>query len=573
MERKSKDALISELKTAGARVRGTVIKCPFHEDKTPSGGVYQDSNGVWRFKCHAAGCGFCGDIFDVRAKITGQPLDKVLRESNPNPTKTSHTIAFESIEAIESTVRGSIEARHRYTNPDTNQPDLIILRIKDSGKKRFLQISPHGNGFVMKAPPKPWPIYNRIELQTAETVICVEGEKCVHSLRKARLAGTTSPCGAGKAQYADWIPLAGKTVYLWPDNDKGGIEHMKDVAGILDKLEPVPTVFWINPIDLKLPAGGDVVDFLAKFEADLHHSAVQSVLENAEPIGASKEVQVLIEDTIAGRREAIDWPFPVISKLTRALLPKTVTLICGDPGAAKSFFLLQAMAYWFDKGIKVAVFELEEDRAYHLTRALAQQADKGDLFDPDWIKSNPKDAMSIFNEHKDFLDGLGRCIYAATEKQAILSDLAEWVEARAKDGCRVIAIDPVTAAASIKETWVADSAFMFRVKAIAREYGASIVLVTHPRKGRKTAIGLDELAGGAAYQRFSQAVIWLERHKQPKDVTVASPVGRSSCEINWTAHLIKTRNGAGSGLGIGLNFFGESLKFGEQGVIIPEKKE
>jgi KaiC/GvpD/RAD55 family RecA-like ATPase len=570
-ERLSRDVLLNELHSAGAKAKGTAISCVFHDDKTPSGSIYQDADGVWRFKCHAGSCGFSGDVFDLRAKLTNRPVAEVLREANTGGHRREKT--YRNIEEIESSVRGTVESKYVYTNPQSRTPDLIVLRIKRNGGKTFLQASPVSGGFILKAPPKPWPLYNRIEIQGADTVIVVEGEKCVHALRKARLVGTTSPCGAGKAQYTDWTPLAAKRVYLWPDNDKGGVSHMEEVLRMLDKLEPAPTVFWIDPSSLKLPAVGDVVDFLAKLDSELHHSAIQSVLENAEPAGASKEVRVLIEDSIAGRRRAISWPWPAVTKLTRALLPKTVTLLCGPPGGGKSFFLLQALADWHERGLKVAAFELEEDRGYHLNRALAQRAENTNLLDPEWINANPEQAMAIFNEHEQFLNGFGRCIYAAPKKQTTLSDLAEWVEARAKDGCRIIGVDPVTAAASEELTWVMDSEFMFRIKAIAREYGVSIVLVTHPRKGRKTAVGLDELAGGAAYQRFSQTVIWLERHKEPKEVMVAFPVGTSSCEIAWTVHLIKTRNAAGHGLDIGFKFYGESLRFAEQGVIVPENKE
>lgn len=572
-ERLSKDAIIRELQSAGAVVKGTTVKCPFHEDRKPSGHIYQsEDDRVWRYKCHATTCDFCGDLYDIRARATNRPLADVLRETNQQP-KAPQPKIFKTIDEIEASVSGTIESKHPYTNPNTHKPDLIVLRIKDNGKRTFLQVSPQGNGFILKAPPKPWPIYNRIELQNAEQVIVVEGEKCVHQLRKARFVGTTSPAGAGKAQYADWTPLAGKTVYVWPDNDEAGVTHGLEVVQQLDKLEPSPKVFWINPIDLNLSKGGDVVDFLGSHEVNLHHSAILSVLETSEPVGASTELHTILEDTISGKRSAITWPWPMVTNLTKALLPGTVTLICGEPSSAKSFFLLQALAYWHDEGVKVAVFELEETRAYHLNRVLAQKADKADIFDPDWIRENPDEVRAIFGEHKDFLDSFGKCIYEAPHKQTDLKCLTQWVETKANDGCRIIAIDPVTAAQDDKYTWIADSEFMFAVKAIVREYGISLVLVTHPRKGRKQTVGLDELAGGAAYQRFSQTVMWVVHHKQPKTVLAAMPVGRTNCQINRTLQLIKTRNGRGYGLGIGFRFCGDSLKFAEQGVIIPEKKE
>ena len=83
-------------------------------------------------------------------------------------------------------------------------------------------------------------------------------------------------------------------------------------------------------------------------------------------------------------------------------------LLCGDPGSTKSFFLLEALAYWYEQGVKIAVFELEEDRGYHLYRTLAQRQEKGDLFNPDWVKDNPEFSRKAFFEHREFLNGFGR---------------------------------------------------------------------------------------------------------------------------------------------------------------------
>ena len=63
----------------------------------------------------------------------------------------------------------------------------------------------------------------------SESVAVAEGEKCVHLLHDVGIVATTSPCGSRKSQYADWTPLAGKAVYLWPDNDGNGKKHMEDV--------------------------------------------------------------------------------------------------------------------------------------------------------------------------------------------------------------------------------------------------------------------------------------------------------------------------------------------------------
>ncbi len=316
-----------------------------------------------------------------------------------------------------------------------------------------------------------------------------------------------------------------------------------------------------------------MVDYLAALrdcDKETQRKAVLDVLADAEAVGASRDVCQLLEDTIAGRRVAVDWPWPKLSRLTKALLPGTVTLICGDAGVAKSFFLLEAAAHWHRHGHKLALYELDEDRQYRLYRALAQQTGNSDLFDDSWVRDNPDAAREALERHQGFLDSFGRCIYEAPDKQVSLADLGKWVHERAETGCRIIAVDPVTAASVSDRQWLDDGRFMIEAKAAVRANGASLVLITHPRKGRKGAIGLDELSGGAAYQRFSQSVIWLDRHKVPKVVEVSEACVTYATQINCTVHLSKTRNARGHGLCLAYNFQGASLRFSEEGIIKPK---
>ncbi|GMU37712.1 MAG: hypothetical protein EDS66_12225 [Planctomycetota bacterium] len=65
--RADKGQLIRALEDAGAEIRGSAVKCPWHEDRNASGGVHEHDGG-WRYTCH--GCGWnggegSGDVFDV----------------------------------------------------------------------------------------------------------------------------------------------------------------------------------------------------------------------------------------------------------------------------------------------------------------------------------------------------------------------------------------------------------------------------------------------------------------------------------------------------------------------------
>ena len=281
-------------------------------------------------------------------------------------------------------------------------------------------------------------------------------------------------------------------------------------------------------------------------------------------------VQERLADIASGRYASIPWPWDSIDRLTRALQPGTVTLIAGSPGASKSFMALQSFACWHGQGLKVSLYELEEDRTYHLMRILAQQAGNSGLTDDEWVRQNAEAAQANCNQQADFLNGFGRVLFTSPETQPTLQQLAAWVEERAKAGNRIIGIDPVTLAARTAEPWVDDSRFLQAVKRSAVEHGCSMVLVTHPIKAVNYP-DLSQIAGSAAYQRFAQTILWLESHDD-KSSKVKMPLGTMEESHNRTLHILKARNGKGLGLRLAFQFDCESLTLNELGLVVKERK-
>lgn len=570
--RMDESALKSALVEAGAVFKGRTIRCPFHDDRNPSGSIYQGEDRVWRFKCH--GCGLCEDVIGVQAKAAGKQSADLLREARrevqPEPPRKVRT--FASLDALKSAYRDS--TIFTYANPDTRAAEMVVVRYVVGGKKRFSQLRPDGAGFAEQAPPKPWPIYNRARVRAAEMVVVVEGEKCVHALHEVGFVATTSPGGAGKAPHADWSPLAGKRVVLWADNDEPGTGHMKGVADALAQLDPSPLdVRLVDHAAFDLPDHGDAVDFLAQYgEGDRvdGNRAVLAAIDSAQPVcgGGSESLRQRIDDIVSGRLRSVAWPWRGVTHLSKSLLPGTVTSICADPGAGKSFLGLESLAYWEAAGVKPAAFMLEDGQDYHLNRVLAQLEENGDYADIDWIKANAESTASAYARHRAFLDRLAPRL-DATDEPIGYDALLAWIERRAKQGCRVLLIDPITAAeADQQRPWSDDKRFIISAKALVRRFGCSLVLMTHPRTGKGGTKGgtLSDMAGGAAFPRFSHCVFWLDRHDEPKKVTVAGPVGDFITEINRTLRMSKTRNGRGAGLSLGFNF-NHTLRFAEQGVV------
>lgn len=293
------------------------------------------------------------------------------------------------------------------------------------------------------------------------------------------------------------------------------------------------------------------------------------VMEKPKASGASDGVLERFEQIERGEFANVTFPWPVVTKLSQALWPATVTLLCGDPGAGKSFFLINACLHWLTQGVEFQIFMLEEDRTYHLHRALAVLEGRSELSDLDWIKANAKEAKASWARHRETLDAFGARMYASPTSRITLRDASSWYEKVAADN-RLAIIDPITMASAGDKRYLEDGEFIERCKRIAVNTSTSLLLVTHPKLGRKTTITLDDLAGGADYPRFTQTIIVLARHDESDEVVCLTPFGRAPYTVNRMVHLKKTRNGRGDGSAVAFRF-GKGMQFSEIGMVCADE--
>jgi hypothetical protein len=238
--RNNRAALEQALKEAGAQIRGRTVLCPFHQDRRPSGSLYE-KEGIWRFKCMACGAG--GDVYDIRALANGTTVaDELRSESGPKLSKHKQpkrsAPSFANLDAVREFLRskvGPIESEYRYTSAEGDTVQTVF-RCKATEGKTFRPVHLSDAGYVLGAAEKPWPLYNLPAIAKAEAVVVVEGEKCADILNKYGFCATTSAGGAKNARSTDWTPLAGKRVILWPDNDTEGRRYIVEVESILQGL-------------------------------------------------------------------------------------------------------------------------------------------------------------------------------------------------------------------------------------------------------------------------------------------------------------------------------------------------
>ena len=118
----------------------------------------------------------------------------------------------------------------RFDPPDSRKQFLPLTPVEENGRTIW-----HAKSFDM---PRPLFGLDRLAARPDAPVLVVEGEKAAVGLDgnggAAALVPShvviTSPGGAKAAGKADWSPLRGRDVVIWPDADEAGAAYAKDVA-------------------------------------------------------------------------------------------------------------------------------------------------------------------------------------------------------------------------------------------------------------------------------------------------------------------------------------------------------
>ena len=541
------------IKDAGAEIRGNAVKCWMHDDKHPSGSIYNLGNG-WRYKCRP--CDFDGTIIDVLAKVDQTTAAEVIRaiRSNGEKPKPVHP----DLEGLKAAV-GNVVAVYSYTN------GLVVLRRED---KTFEQASKVGGGYVRQAPKGKHPLYNIGQVKGADRIVIVEGEKDVITLHKHGIVAVTSAGGSNNAQGTDWSPLNGKTCVLWPDNDLPGRDYMEAVKGICQAKSDIAI---IEPNDLDLAEHEDVSDFVAQLELlgtpkEQIEAELAKVISNARRLDYASMLAQNTADCIAGKIRVIEWPFPSLNEYTKALKPGAVAIVAGNVGSCKTFLVLQSVRQWIDEGTRVSVFMLEGDLTFHLRRCQAQATGEAGMTDENWIRDHPDVAIKIDADTADIANRIGRIITECNTLFIEQTDIIQWVEREAKAGVRVIVIDPITSIETDGKIWESDKRLLGAMWQLAKQYQCSIVLVSHPSKAGSVMPDISNLAGGAAIGRACSCAMWIETIK-PKESQVLTSRNRiEPFTHNRIIHLLKTRSGKGTGKKVACTFKSD-LMLRDHGII------
>ena len=296
------ETLLSRLPGARKAGSGWSARCPSHDDRRASLSIAKAPTGTVLLKCHA-GCDTAAILAAVGLKLADlfPPKAGVTPTSNGKPATGGRTFptAKDAVAELERR-HGKRGALWTYHDAQGETVGVVVRWDKPDGKD-IRPVARHGDGWRIGAMPDPRPMYGLPVLLASPRVVVCEGEKAADAARSLGFTATTSAGGSDAASKTDWWPLAGKEVWIMPDNDAPGHKYAENVAGILAKLTPATMV---RVVELPhLPDGGDIVDWI-----EAHDDAAELATMEAE-------IEALAQAVDLWRSDASDdlafRPFPV----------------------------------------------------------------------------------------------------------------------------------------------------------------------------------------------------------------------------------------------------------------------
>lgn len=573
--RSDKQALYKAVIDMGGRpAQKNMFHCFQHNDATASAWIKCSKEGYWYFRCFT--CNFWVDVWDLESRRTGKTFAELVKEYTGTDLKPEYQTIYKTLDELVSSLEAiAVEEINTYTNPDTGNADLVTIRYLERGgnRKKYAQGYQTDKGFIRKRPVGQLPLFNRVRLRESDTVIFVEGEKCVRELTKLGFVATTGSGGASNAALQDLTPLSGKSVYLWADNDVPGRDYMASIADRLQNLQNPPHILSINIDELDLPVGGDVCDLIekVKFEGGTNEdcqSYIETLLENSLSDDPLSDFEELLDDMRSGKYQNLGInDFPILTNEAKMLLNKRIAVIYGNAGFGKSLFIGKACDDLVLSGVKAVRLQLEDELQLHLLRSFAQQLQRAELANEDWHKQNVLESRAYYEQMADTLTTLSKTIVAGEDKEWDADSILEWIESKLAQGYELVVVDPISVIMTDK-IWITSHRLMWGTKKILANYpNGRVVFISHNNTE-------GEVAGGLAFRRFCHSLIMLNKFKTPKKVVIVDKYGEEKIDtISTSIGIAKTRYGPGNGIEIATRLNPTTLCIDELGIILKEIKE
>ena len=240
--------------------KGMVACCPFHDERTPSFHVYADHY-------HCFGCGAHGDVFDWLNHRRKMPLREAVAFLAGTPAPAPKAARAEDWQPITPVPNDAPAADHNgaalvHEYRDASGALLFYMRRHNNGARKTFSPLVYGvrdgrTGWHQKSVPAPRPLYGLDRLaRLLSNPIITEGEKAADAAQRLFPAHPclTWPNGTSSADKADWSPLAGRDVILWPDNDPAGASAINAITAILHDIGATVRLVRVDDLPPKADA-------------------------------------------------------------------------------------------------------------------------------------------------------------------------------------------------------------------------------------------------------------------------------------------------------------------------------
>ena len=445
---------------------GYEARCPAHEDRHASLSVGIGLDGRVLLNCHA-GC----------------PTEKVLT-----------ALGLSLSDLFERSAAGNPVRRFRLLDPSGTTVATHVREDLPGDKKLWWES--HGKAGLNGTPLAQLPFYRLPDVLAADVarpVIVCEGEKAADALADLGLLAVGTVTGASSTPGREIIAtLRGRPVWLWPDNDKPGREHMQRIARVLLELGTHPR--WIEWKDA--PDHGDAADYVVQGGiAD----GVQAMLVESKPLAIAESTNgsrlsvVRMSDV---QPEPIEW-------LWRGRFARgKPTLLMGDPGLGKSLITHWLAARcsvggdWPDQGAcelgTAILFTIEDGLADTVApRLLAAKAQMDRVIA----------VRGVVDEHEETTQ---------TERMFALTQHLELLERLIRDtNAIVVVMDPITAylGPDINSHKEADvRAVLGPLQMLAERTRVVLIMVMHLNKGTGVT-ALYRATGSIAFPAVARVVL------------------------------------------------------------------
>jgi len=374
---------------------------------------------------------------------------------------------------------------------------FVVARFdKPDGDKEVLPLTycegPEGKReWRWQAPPEPRPLYglDRLARCPDAPVVVTEGEKAADAAGELfqDCVAITSQGGASAAGKADWAPLRGRSVTIWPDHDQNGRRYATDVARLAFEAGAVSVcvVALPNPF----PDKWDVAD---PPPSGWNVEGLRGLLAAAVPverIETAPAVEIINGSTIV--------PRPITWLWQGWLAQGKLHILAGAPGAGKTTIALALAAVltvggrWPDGSRApdgdVLVWSAEDDAADSLIpRFLASGGDRLRIHFVGGITD----------------DGGRRPFDPSRDVPALVAS------ARRLPSLRLLVLDPIVSAVagdSHKNAEVRRG--LQPVVNFAAEAGCGVLGITHFTKGTSGREPTERVTGSLAFVALARLVL------------------------------------------------------------------